>query len=93
MKAYLKQKQSIHPSNIIEISYDDLSKQPLTCLKSIYEQLDLGDFSKVRLKFEEYISKQKNYKKNTFTQINEEAKSKIVSSWKFAFDTWNYEIS
>jgi len=93
MKAYLKQKQAIHPSNIVEVSYDDLSITPLVCLKSIYEQLDLGDFSKVNHKFEEYISNQKNYKKNTFTEIKENAKSQITSRWKFAFETWNYEIS
>jgi len=93
MKAYLKQKRAIHPSKIIEVSYDDLSKEPLACLKTIYEQLDLGDFSKVHLKFEEYISKQENYKKNTFTQIKDEIKPQIQSRWKFAFDEWNYEIS
>jgi hypothetical protein len=47
-----------------DVRYEDLVKDPVTELRSIYEKLDLGDFESVRLRVEEYASQKKDYKIN-----------------------------
>ena len=93
MQAYLEQKKSIDKSNILEVSYDDLSKNPMECLNDIYTKLDLGNFSEVKSSFENYLSKQKNYKKNKFVTMDDKLKDQINKRWEFAFNTWDYQMN
>lgn len=93
MLAYIEQKQEIDENHIIEISYDELSNNPMGCMKEIYTKLDIGAFNEVNDKFRTYLNKQTNYKKNTFKPINSNIKNQINNRWKFAFDLWNYQMN
>jgi len=93
MLAYLKQKKEIGQEHIIEISYDDLSSNPMGCMREIYTKLNIGDFNEVESHFESYLGKQKNYKKNTFKPIEPNTKKQINKRWEFAFETWNYRMN
>ena len=93
MQAYLDQKKAIGKNNLIEISYDSLIEDPMVCLKNIYEELHLDGFLNVKNHFENYISTQKNYKKNKFVAIDPQIKNQINDRWGFAFKAWNYQMN
>lgn len=93
MLAYLEQKQGIDEEHLIEISYEKLSKNPMECMDEIYTKLKLGEFSDVKDKFETYLKKQKNYKKNTFKPIDSTIKKQLNNRWNFAFEAWNYQTN
>ena len=93
MLAYLEQKQGIDEKHLIEISFEELSNNPMECMKEIYTKLDIGTFSEVNDSFESYLNKQKNYKKNAFKPLDPMIKKQINNRWKFAFEAWDYQMN
>lgn len=90
MKQYLELKRSIPKDQLTEISFNELSKNPLSSLEGIYRTLNIAGFDKIKPSFENYIKDQKNYKKNKFNELPEALKSKLKDRWGFAFKAWNY---
>ena len=93
MMAYLEQRSEIGKENLIEISYTEISEQPLNCIENIYKRLKIDGFTEVGNNFETYLKNQKNYKKNTFKPVPSEVKNQINKRWAFAFEAWNYEMN
>tara|TARA_Y100001978_G_scaffold103185_1_gene92322 strand:- start:1410 stop:2513 length:1104 start_codon:yes stop_codon:yes gene_type:complete len=93
MMAYLEQRHEIDKENLIEISYNELSEQPMNCIENIYRTLKIGDFTEVKTNFQKYLDNQKNYKKNTFNPVPSELKNQINNRWAFAFEAWDYEMN
>ena len=92
MKQYLKTKANLPKNKISEISFDELSRNPIETLKRIYSDLNIQDFDNALPYFNSYLDKQKNYKKNKFKPLAEDIKRKLTDNWSFAFETWNYPI-
>ena len=93
MMAYLEQRHEIGKENLIEISYTELSEQPMNCIENIYKKLEIGQFKEVKNNFETYLDHQKNYKKNAFNPIPNHLKNQINKRWAFAFEAWSYEMN
>ncbi|MFT7158640.1 MAG: hypothetical protein ACI8Q1_003673 [Parvicella sp.] len=91
MQKYLLDYSKIPKGNLVEISYAELSNAGLATIEKVYEELNLGDFDKVKPQLEEYLSQEKNYKKNSFTEIRPEILEQINSRWDFAFKHWGYD--
>lgn len=85
--------KDVPKENGIEISYAELSNDPLATMEKIYNSIQLGDFEKVKPNLESYINKEKNYKKNSFTEIRSDLLVQINKRWKFVFDLYNYKIT
>ena len=78
---------------ISKTSFEELSNNPMECMKEIYTKLDIGTFSDVNDTFESYLNKQKNYKKNAFKPLDPIIKKQINNRWKFAFEAWDYQMN
>ena len=90
MKQYLDLKDSIPESQLVEIAYSDLSKDPISCLKNIYDTLKISGFDEVQPIFDSYLEKQKNYQKNKFKALPDGIRSEVKKRWGFAFEAWKY---
>lgn len=90
MKSYFEQKSLIPKSNLIEIRYEDLVKNPMKQVTSIYDQLDL-DFSREAEKgMDQYLESKKNYKTNKYS-IDSEIINRVEKEWGFTIKKWNYD--
>ncbi|MDG2506350.1 MAG: sulfotransferase [Crocinitomicaceae bacterium] len=90
MKKFIKERNAIPKSQLCEVSFTELSKDPIHTLKHIYSELNIADFEKALPFFEQYVNKNKGYKKNKFTPLTDDVKRKLKDKWSFAFSTWNY---
>ena len=90
MKQYLELKNNIPKGQLTEISFDELSVNPLSTLERIYLELNIDGFENTKPKFESYIQDQKNYRKNKFIELPDALKNKLKDKWGFAFKAWNY---
>ena len=90
MKQYLELKERIPKSQLVEISYDDITKNPIKCLEHMYDALKISEFESVKPIFNTYLAQQKNYKKNNFKALPEAIRSEVKNRWGFAFKAWNY---
>ena len=88
---YIERKKQIPKSQLIEVSYDQLSNEPIYVIKRIYEELKIDGFDKVEPKIIDYLNSIGNYQKNKFDTISEHDLKLINESWDFSFKKWAYE--
>ncbi|HEX3998310.1 MAG TPA: sulfotransferase [Pirellulales bacterium] len=79
-RAFSEQKNRIRPENFCELRYEDLVRDPVAQMQSIYEHLGLGDFDRARPKIEAHMQSQKDYKPNRH-QIPAERRAEISRRW------------
>lgn len=89
---FLEHWGKIPERNRVEISYQELSEQPLHTMEKIYKAIDLGDFDTVKPKLEEYLEGEENYKTNKFKEIRPDLLVAINKRWKFVFDQYGYKL-
>lgn len=87
--AYFRDKQSLPPSQLIEIRYEDLVADKLGVMEKVYAQLELGEFENIRPGLEKYAEEKKDFKKNKF-EISDELKARISRRWKMYIDYYGY---
>ena len=86
----LELKKNIPEGQLTEISFNELSMNPLNTLERIYKELNIDGFENIKPNFESYIQEQKNYRKNKFIELPDALKHKLQDRWGFAFTAWNY---
>ncbi|MEM9283745.1 MAG: sulfotransferase [Verrucomicrobiota bacterium] len=89
MNRYLKERSLIPPENLIEIRFEDLTKDPLGQVTRVYDQFGLPGRETGLARVTDYIEATKDYKKNIH-QITESQVATIRDRWGFAFDAWGY---
>lgn len=89
-KIYHKEKSLIPQGHLVEITYEALEKDPLACLNTIYDQLELSDFDTFSIRAKAYLSRIKGYKKNEF-RIPEEVKKIVRRRWASNFQLFGYK--
>jgi len=90
MQKYLRDRNLINPSDLIEIKYEDLDERPMEILPAIYTQLQLGDFEQARPALESYLDSLGTFEKNSF-QFPDEVIEKVNKHWGFAFEAFGYK--
>lgn len=90
MNSFFEQKKMIPKSNLIEIKYEDLVKNPILKVKEIYSKLNISDFNKALPEIQKYIDKQKDYKTNVY-KIDNKIIENVKNNWNFTIDLWGYK--
>jgi hypothetical protein len=88
-QCYHKEKNCIPESNLIEIKFEELEKNPLSELKRIYEHLNLPGFSEFFSSVSQYLKELGNYKKNVFS-MTPRIRNKVRERWAQTFEIYNY---
>jgi hypothetical protein len=89
--AFFETRKLIPSQNFTEIAFENLESEPLTVLEQIYHDLSLNNFEQVKPIFQKYIEAHANYKKNTYSDISGELRTKITKQWEQSFNEWNYK--
>ena len=79
-RAFSEQKHRIPTENFCELRYEDLVRDPLAQMETIYDHLQLGDFEPARPRIEAYMQSQKDYQTNRH-QISPETMAEISRRW------------
>ncbi len=80
----------VDPSRFHEVKYEDLVRDPMSELRAIYEQLQLGGFDKVEPRLREYLERNKTYETNKY-DLSREMKSEIGMHWGDFISRYGYE--
>ena len=73
-------RELLRPSQFYEVRYEDLVRDPVGQLQSMYEQLNLGDFEHVRPNLAAQVQRSKDYKTNKY-ELSDEAKQLVDDRW------------
>jgi len=89
--AYFEQRALIPEGRLYDVSYEDLERQPVCVIGSIYESLGLSGFEDVRPRLEAYLASIAGYRKNRHGDLPEELRRRIAYEWGRSFNEWGYE--
>jgi len=85
-----KQRTSLAPNQIIDVRYEDVVRDPVGQLETIYKHLDLGDFEVFRGVLQAYAAEQKDYQANRHEQLEPEIRAEIRRRWAGYFEKYGY---
>ncbi len=62
--SYDRNRELIPDGNLVEIRFEDLTRKTLSTVESIYDRLEMGDFSVAKPKLEQWLDNKKRYTRN-----------------------------
>jgi hypothetical protein len=89
--AYFEERALIPEGRLSDVSYEDLERQPINVIGSIYESLGLLGFSDVKPRLQAYLASIAGYRKNRHGDLLEELHRRIAEDWGRSFSEWGYE--
>jgi omega-hydroxy-beta-dihydromenaquinone-9 sulfotransferase len=91
--AYFTDRARIPSGQLVEIAYEDLQRDPIGQLRSIYDGLSLGEFDAIRLEMESYVASIASYKKNRHPALDDATRRRVAEAWSRNFEAWGYPLS
>lgn len=79
----------IRPDRFHELRYEDLVRDPMSEMRKIYVNLDLGEFEHVRAELERYLAENAGYERNKFQPSAEEI-AEITRRWGDVMRQYGY---
>ncbi len=89
--AYFEQRALIPEGRLHDVSYEDLERQPVSVIRSIYGSLGMEGLEDVTPRLEGYLTAIASYRKNRHVSLPEELRRRIAKDWGRSFDEWRYE--
>lgn len=89
MDRYEADKSLIPAGNLIEISYEELKKDPFATVKKIYSQLQIPGFDMASADLLMQIQKEEDYQNFSY-RFSDETLGKIEERWGKYIRRWNY---
>ncbi len=87
---YFEQVQDIPAENIVQIRFEDLVKNPVSEIESIYSRLDLQGFDRARPQLEAFWSQRKSHRSNK-TALTADMREMINDVWSEYFKAFGYQ--
>ncbi|NLY00078.1 MAG: sulfotransferase [Rhodopirellula sp.] len=87
--AFERDRELLGPNQLAEVSYESLVADPVGEVRRIYSELELGDFEVVLPALEEFVSSQKDYKRNRY-EIAPETRAAIDRRWGRFIEKYGY---
>jgi hypothetical protein len=88
-EAFEAQRELIPAGQLLELRYEELVANPLETMRSIYEQLDLGDFESAKENLKKRLVNHATYRTNSHP-IDPKAEQEILERWHSYAEKYNY---
>ncbi|MEM6663390.1 MAG: sulfotransferase [Pseudomonadota bacterium] len=89
MSRYLEEKTRIPEGQFVELGYDDLCNDPVSALRTVYEDLSIPDFDAAVPGFRDHLLAVQDYRRNSF-QLEPAAVDLMSTRWQRWFRHWGY---
>ena len=90
--AFFAQRDLVPAGRLHELGYANLERDPLGELRRLYAALNLPDFQVAEPALQAYLSTLGTYQKNTFAELPQELKQRLVDRCRRCFDEWGYTV-
>ncbi len=81
----------IPPGRLVTLRYEDLVDDPLATVRSIYAQLELGDFEPARATCEAYLAEHADYATNRYRPLTAGQRETIRARWSAYIEQHGYD--
>ena len=83
--------KQIPDGQFIEVSYEEVDKNPLETIQNIYRDLSLPNFEEARPRLKRYLKSIAGYQKNRYDDLPRPVMEKIETKWEPVFTRYGYE--
>lgn len=90
-KSYFRYRPNIPDSQIIDVRYEDLVRDPIGTMQQVYQQLELGDIEPALAGFQKYLGPRKDYVTNRH-QLPAYWQQKIREEWSQYLESFGYGV-
>lgn len=87
---YFEDRRLIPSGSLHEIRFDDLERDPVSAVRSVYEKFGLNGFASFEPKLRSYVESLRGYQKNEFPPLNVNERRLVACMWERSFDEWKY---
>ncbi len=88
--AYFADRDLIPPGRLVEVAYEDLERDPVGQVRSVYDGLSLGEFEAFRPALETYLASIAGYRKNRHPALDDATRRRVADACSRSFDAWGY---
>jgi hypothetical protein len=88
--AFFEDKALIPPGRFHELSFEQLERDGIGQIRTLYASLDFPEFVSFEPALREYLDSLAGYRKNTFVQLEPGMRQRIYARWKRCFEAWRY---
>jgi hypothetical protein len=89
--AFHKQRETIDPSRIVDVRYEELIRDPVGTLRHIYETLRLSDFESAQPAIEAWAAREHRQYQTNQHRMTDDMESMIRHEWQDYFSRYGYE--
>jgi len=79
----------IGPGRFCELRYEELVRDPIASMRTVYDQLNLGEFERLLPALEAYVASTTGYETNRY-DLPPELRAKIAQRWASFIDKYGY---
>jgi hypothetical protein len=91
--ALFEDRKQIPEGRYHEVRFEDLEKDPMGQMRTVYERLNLPDFAATEGPLQAYVDSLGGYKKNTYKPLPEPLRQQIAAAWTPFFEAWGYPLN
>jgi hypothetical protein len=89
-EVFFAERELIPASQFHELSFEDLERDPIAQIRTIYEKLDLPAFAGVEQALRRHVRGQSDYRRNQYVDVSASLRSRLSSAWRRSFEEWGY---
>jgi len=78
-EAYLKQREALAPTDLVQVRFEDLVADPLAVLDTIYQGLGWGPVDPAP--FASYLAGARKHKQNAYGPLDPAIEERIATEW------------
>lgn len=88
--AFFEDRRLIPAGRYHELAFEDLERDPIGQMRSLYEKLGLPGFDRVQPKLQAYLASIAGYEKNRFSALSSAQREAVAQCWRRSFEEWGY---
>jgi hypothetical protein len=89
-EAFEEDVPKIPPSRLCEVRYEDLVRDPIEQMRTVYDALGLDGFDEVLPAIREYVAQSAGYQTNRY-EISRETRDQITARWRGYVEKYGYD--
>ncbi len=89
LERMLRDTADLPQDRFVEIAYADLERDPLGCLRGVYDRLELDSFGSVSPRIQRYLDGIRGYRKNPH-RFAPDSIEQVSRAWRPWLDRWGY---
>ena len=91
-RAFDRDRPALGPTQLHELKYEDLVRDPVTEVGKIYDRLGLAGFERARPALEAHAAKSKGFRTNKH-DLPDELRKRIAERWRGYCERYGYDLS